>query len=54
MFRAFRGPQAWFPEFPGNLDSLIAATAAAHGLIVVTHNVKDMERCWVRVCNPWE
>lgn len=35
------------------MDSLIAATAAAHGLIVVTRNVKDIERCRVRVCNPW-
>ena len=36
------------------MDSLIAATAAAHGLIVVTRNVRDIERCKVRVCNPWE
>ncbi len=36
------------------MDSLIAATAAAHGLVVVTRNVRDMERCGVRVCNPWE
>jgi len=36
------------------MDSLIAATAAAHGLIVLTRNVRDMERCGVRVCNPWE
>jgi len=36
------------------MDSLIAATAAAHGLIVVTRNVRDMERCGVKVCNPWE
>ena len=35
------------------MDSLIAATAAAHGLIVVTRNVRDIERCKVRVCNPW-
>ena len=35
------------------MDSLIAATAAAHGLVVVTCNVKDMERCGARVCNPW-
>jgi toxin FitB len=35
------------------MDSLIAATATAHGLIVVTRNVKDIERCCVRVCNPW-
>ncbi len=36
------------------MDSLIAATASAHGLVVVTRNVKDIERCGVRVCNPWE
>lgn len=35
------------------MDSLIAATATAHGLIVVTRNLKDMERCRARVCNPW-
>lgn len=35
------------------IDSLIAASAKAHGLIVVTRNVKDIERCQVRVCNPW-
>uniref|UniRef100_A0A831UBE7 Ribonuclease VapC n=1 Tax=Geobacter metallireducens TaxID=28232 RepID=A0A831UBE7_GEOME len=34
-------------------DALIAATAAVHGLVVVTRNVKDMERCQVRVFNPW-
>ena len=36
------------------MDSLIAATAAANGLVVVTRNVRDIERCGVRVCNPWE
>ena len=35
------------------MDSLIGATAKAHGLVVVTRNVKDIERCKVRVCNPW-
>lgn len=35
------------------MDSLIAATAAAHGLVVVTRNVRDIERCGVKVCNPW-
>ena len=35
------------------MDSLIAATATAHGLVVVTRNVRDIERCKVRVCNPW-
>jgi predicted nucleic acid-binding protein len=36
------------------MDSLIASTAKAHGLAVVTRNVRDIERCQVRVCNPWE
>lgn len=36
------------------MDSLIAATATAHGLVVVTRNVRDIERCGVMVCNPWE
>ena len=35
------------------MDSLIAATAAAHGLVVVTRKVRDMERCQARVFNPW-
>lgn len=35
------------------MDSLIAATAATHGLIVVSRNERDIERCGVRVCNPW-
>ncbi|MDZ4184098.1 MAG: type II toxin-antitoxin system VapC family toxin [Desulfuromonadales bacterium] len=35
------------------MDSLIAATAAAHSLVVVTRNVRDMERCQARVINPW-
>jgi predicted nucleic acid-binding protein len=35
------------------MDSLIAAMAIAHGLVVVTRNVKDIERCGARVFNPW-
>ncbi|ABQ24923.1 type II toxin-antitoxin system VapC family toxin [Geotalea uraniireducens] len=35
------------------MDSLIAATATAHGLIVVTRNVKDIERCRAKVYSPW-
>jgi len=35
------------------MDSLIAATAIAHGLVVVTRNVKDIERCRAKVFNPW-
>jgi toxin FitB len=36
------------------IDSLIAATANVHSLIVVTRNVQDMERCQAKVFNPWE
>ena len=35
------------------MDSIIAATAISHGMVVVTRNVKDMERCRARVFNPW-
>lgn len=35
------------------MDSLLAATALVHGLVVVTRNVKDFARCQVRVFNPW-
>ena len=36
------------------VDSLIVASANVHDLIVVTRNVKDMERCRTKVFNPWE
>jgi len=36
------------------VDSLIAVSANVHDLIVATRNVKDMERCQVKVFNPWE
>jgi toxin FitB len=36
------------------LDSLIAANAALHGLLVVTRNTKDLERCGAKICNPWK
>jgi predicted nucleic acid-binding protein len=35
------------------IDSLIAAAAAVHGLVVATRNVKDFERCGVACVNPW-
>jgi predicted nucleic acid-binding protein len=35
------------------MDSLIASTAITHGLVVVTHNVKDTERNRAKVFNPW-
>lgn len=36
------------------VDSLQAATAQAHGLILITRNVKDIERSGVRCLNPFE
>jgi len=36
------------------IDSLIAATGAAHDLIVVTRNTSDMEQSGVSLLNPWE
>ncbi len=35
------------------IDSLIAATALAHDLAVVTRDNTDMGRCGVTVVNPW-
>jgi len=36
------------------VDSLLAATAEAHGLTLVTRNVKDIARSGVRSLNPFE
>lgn len=36
------------------IDSLIAATAIHNGLVVVTRNETDMNRCGAEVLNPWE
>lgn len=35
------------------IDALIAATAIAHNLIVVTRNDRDILRVGVRTLNPW-
>ncbi len=35
------------------IDSLIAATAIAHKLTVVSRNTKDFEMCNLKVLNPW-
>ncbi|UFP92989.1 type II toxin-antitoxin system VapC family toxin [Gloeobacter morelensis] len=36
------------------IDSLIAATAARHGLAVATRNVRHFHRFGVSVVNPWD
>ena len=35
------------------LDALIASTALANGLVVVTRNVKDIVPTGVDIVNPW-
>jgi predicted nucleic acid-binding protein len=35
------------------LDSLIAATALAHNLVIITRNTKDFEGTLVSTHNPW-
>ncbi|MSQ59011.1 MAG: type II toxin-antitoxin system VapC family toxin [Betaproteobacteria bacterium] len=35
------------------IDSLISATAMAHGFIVVSRNEADFKRCGAECVNPW-
>ncbi len=41
------------PDPRAERDSLIAATALVHGMIVVTRNVADFEPTGVQILNPW-
>ena len=34
-------------------DSLIAATALVHGLVVATRNARDFEKAGIRLADPW-
>ncbi|MEL4073122.1 type II toxin-antitoxin system VapC family toxin [Ochrobactrum sp. GPK 3] len=38
----------------GNADGYIAATAAAHSLMVATRDTSPFEACGLEVINPWE
>jgi predicted nucleic acid-binding protein len=35
------------------IDSLLAATAAQHGLVLVTRNVRDFAGLQVQLLDPW-
>jgi toxin FitB len=35
------------------IDSLLAATAAHHGFVLVTRNARDMHKLGVQIINPW-
>jgi predicted nucleic acid-binding protein len=35
------------------MDSLIAAVATVHGLVVVSHSDMGLSRCRVRIFDPW-
>ena len=41
------------PDPRADRDALIAATALAHGLTVVTRNVSDFAPTGVQILNPW-
>lgn len=50
---ALRCAQLHVPDPRSFRDSLIAATALVHGMVVVTRNVADFEATGVTVLNPW-
>ena len=54
--RAFRAWARLMHRKSGDLieDAMIAATAAVHGLVVVTRNVRDFEALGVETLNPFE
>ncbi|MGI8424537.1 MAG: hypothetical protein ACR2NO_10595, partial [Chloroflexota bacterium] len=50
---SFYGDMKARGQKPPLMDSLIAAIALVHDFTVVTHNVRDFQRCGARVENPW-
>lgn len=51
---ARRCAQLHVPNPKSERDALIAATALAHNLTVVTHNVSDFAATSVPIINPWQ
>lgn len=50
---AVRSAKLQVPDPMEYRDSLIAATALIHGMILVTRNVSHFERAGVEILNPW-
>ncbi|OMH24164.1 VapC toxin family PIN domain ribonuclease [Tersicoccus phoenicis] len=50
---ALRAAHLHVPDPRPERDAFIAATAAIHGLTVVTRNVRDFEPTGVAVLDPW-
>lgn len=42
------------PNPRSDRDTLIAASAIVHGMVVVTRNVKDYDTSIVKLLNPWD
>jgi predicted nucleic acid-binding protein len=42
------------PDPPSERDALIAATALAHGLTMVTRNIAHFATAGVALLNPWD
>ncbi len=51
---ARRAARLHVPDPRPERDALIAATAAVHGLTVVTRNTKDFDHLDVAIINPWD
>jgi predicted nucleic acid-binding protein len=50
---ALRCARLHVPDPRSERDAIIAATALAHGMTVVTRNVADFEATGVAIINPW-
>ncbi|MGO3180594.1 MAG: hypothetical protein ACTIJR_13730 [Brevibacterium linens] len=51
---AVQASQLHVPDPMPDMDSLIAGTALAHSLTLVTRNIADFANIGVRLLNPWE